>query len=90
MQYPDGDPRSHDAADRIEFIRSTMLLDADRLANCFEGFAKEKIGDPAAHSFYRRLGTCARDFHSHLLQLFGAMPASLRDAINKGFLSRDY
>jgi hypothetical protein len=80
MKYDSADLRSHDPADRIEFIRSVMLVDADRLSHAFEHFARESVGDPAAHSFYRRMAICVRDFHSSLVQIFGSMPASLRDA----------
>ena len=73
MKYPDGDPRASDLADRIEFIRSTMLPDSDRLANAFEKFAKD-TADPVLHSRCRRLASALRDFCTHMQQSCAAMP----------------
>jgi hypothetical protein len=75
MQYDSADARSRDLSDRIAFIRTTMLPDADALAHVFEKFARENTGDPVVHSGCRRLATALRDFHSHVMQSFAAMPA---------------
>ncbi|MGO9684289.1 MAG: hypothetical protein ACLPTZ_17215 [Beijerinckiaceae bacterium] len=77
-KYDLTDPRLNDPIGRIDYIKSVMAPDADRLGHAFESFAKQNIGDPATHGFYRRMATCSRDFHSHLVQILGTMPTSLR------------
>jgi hypothetical protein len=73
MKYDSSDPRASDLADRIEFIRSTMVPDSDRLANAFEKFAKENTADPVLHSRCRRLATTLRDFCTHMQQSCAVM-----------------
>ncbi len=72
-KYDDSDPRASDLAGRLELLQ-TMSLDADRLSHAFERFAKEHAADPVLHSGCRRLATALRDFHSHVMQSFAAMP----------------
>jgi hypothetical protein len=73
MKYDPDDSRSHDLADRVEYVKTVMVPDADRLANVFERFAKD-TADPVVHSGCRRLSTALRDFCTHLQQTFAAMP----------------
>jgi hypothetical protein len=74
MKYDVEDSRSHDLADRIEYVKNVMTPDSDQLASVFEKFAKDNTADPAVHSACRRLSTALRDFCTHMQQTFAAMP----------------
>jgi len=86
--YAPHDPRLDDPIGRIDFVKTVMLPDADAIACAFEKFARENIDDPAKHSFYRRMGTCTRDFASHLSHIFATMPESWRVAIERNRTAR--
>lgn len=83
MKYDERDPRASDPIERIAYVQTVMLPDADALAFAFEKFGKENVGNPERHSFYRRMGTCTRDFANHLAHIFATMPESLRASIER-------
>ncbi len=74
MRYDPDDLRSHDPADRVRFIKTVMVPDSDALSHAFAKFARQNIGDPAAHSFFGRLELCRRDFHTSMTQILARMP----------------
>jgi hypothetical protein len=82
-QYMDGDPRLDDPMARIAFVKITMARDADQLAHAFEVFAQRNAGDAALFAFLRRMGTCLRDFHTHIESIFTAAPPKLTEAIDQ-------
>jgi hypothetical protein len=50
--------------DRIYWLRSTLIADADRLAHALEAHARDAQYPAHERAVYHRLGQAARDMHS--------------------------